>query len=124
MRTRAQGTAADVRRAGRVRNRAAGWCYSYSGAPGTRVPGMGISLSPLLTVLSLLSGRWLELGQCAGLPDCPRRQEERAGALGHRGWQRPEVPPRGGQLGEGVNSSYRCISLFFFKLLIYYSGIF
>lgn len=62
MRTRAQGTAADVRRAGRVRNRAAGWCYSCSGAPGARVPGMGISLSPLLTVLSLLSGRWLELG--------------------------------------------------------------
>ncbi|ELR62778.1 Sulfatase-modifying factor 2, partial [Bos mutus] len=31
-------------------------------APGARVPGMGISLSPLLTVLSLLSGRWLELG--------------------------------------------------------------
>ena len=111
MRTRAQGPAADGRRAGRVRSRAAGWC-SRSGAHGARVPGMGTSLSRLLTVLSLLSGRWLELGQCPGLPDGPRRQGERGGALGHRGWQRPEVPPRGGQLGEGVNSLYRCISLF------------
>lgn len=121
MRTRAQGTAEDVRLAGRVRSRAAGWCYCCGGAHRVRVPGMGISLSSLLTVLSLFSGRWLELGQCAGLPDCPRRQEEKGGALGHRGWQR--LPPRGGQLGEGINSSYRCISLFFFLLLIY-SGIF
>ncbi|XP_060261840.1 inactive C-alpha-formylglycine-generating enzyme 2 isoform X4 [Ovis aries] len=62
MRTRAQGTAADVRRAGRVRSRAAGWCYCCGGAHRARVPGMGISLSSLLTVLSLFSGRWLELG--------------------------------------------------------------
>ena len=46
---------------------------------------MAASLSPLLTLLSLLSGPWLELGQCAGLPDCPWRHEKRGGALGPGG---------------------------------------
>ncbi|XP_042096456.1 inactive C-alpha-formylglycine-generating enzyme 2 isoform X5 [Ovis aries] len=74
MRTRAQGTAADVRRAGRVRSRAAGWCYCCGGAHRARVPGMGISLSSLLTVLSLFSGRWLELagnGQTTNMVQLP-----------------------------------------------------
>ena len=134
VRTRAQGTAADVMRAGRVRSRPARWRVSSWGFRG-RVLGMAASLSPLLTLLSLLSGPWLELGQCAGLPDCPlapfvpggrRKGVGRSAPAGKESMaglpascailQRPEVPPRGGQLGEVYLTS--------FLLLTYYSGIF
>lgn len=55
-----------------------------------RVLGMGPLLSPLLTLLSLLSGPWLELGQCAGLPHRPGavwfgKHWKRGGALGPGG---------------------------------------
>ncbi|XP_026982061.1 inactive C-alpha-formylglycine-generating enzyme 2 isoform X5 [Sagmatias obliquidens] len=48
-------------RAERVRRGPARWRVSSWGSRG-RVLGMGTSLSPLLTLLSLLSGPWLELG--------------------------------------------------------------
>ncbi|TKC39132.1 hypothetical protein EI555_001912 [Monodon monoceros] len=48
-------------RAARVRSGPARWRVSSWGSRG-RVLGMGASLSPLLTLLSLLSGPWLELG--------------------------------------------------------------
>ncbi|XP_036680348.1 inactive C-alpha-formylglycine-generating enzyme 2 isoform X2 [Balaenoptera musculus] len=48
-------------RAERVRSRPARWRVSSWGFRG-RVLGMATSLSPLLTLLSLLSGPWLELG--------------------------------------------------------------
>ena len=91
-----------------------------------RVTGMGPS-PPLLILPLLLSGPWLELGQCAGLspdPVCPRKHQGRGGCLPDR--ERDRGPSarfrdglgaaRGSQLGKMVNAHILSNCFFTFNL--------